>query len=256
MKWRRGSFKGQKVWIAVDGDGMPDVADGRVQVRYNDKPGATVYRAGATRVDVDGKSPVADLDAGTQADDAPKKAAPSRSSSKGSGFGSAGTRTAAQAGLARDAARGLLAGLGADVVRAFTDGSCKGNPGPAGCGALVVLPDGRRGEASQALGVATNNVGELCAVGLALDLLDEAGVDHAAPVALFSDSSYANGVLVKGWKAKANTDLVADLRKRLKAWPNLDFHWVAGHVGIAENERADALANDGVMGRTRTKWIP
>lgn len=252
MKWRRASFNGNRVWVAVGDDGHPAAADGRVPVRYNERPGATVYRAGAARVQVEPNGPIVELDGGTSADDAPKKAA----ASKGSGFGSAGTRTKQQAALARDAAKALLASLGPEVVRAFSDGSCRGNPGPAGCGAVVVLPDGRRGEASQSLGVATNNVGELCAVGLALDLLEEAKVPRSSPIALFSDSSYTNGVLTLGWKAKANTDIVDDLRARLKQWPGLVFHWVAGHVGIAENERADALANDGVAGRTRTTWTP
>src|SRR5690606_34207502 len=119
-----------------------------------------------------------------------------------------------------------------------------------------VLPDGRRGEASRSLGRATNNVGELVAIGLALDLLEEAGVPRETPVALFSDSSYANGVLTRGWKAKANTELIADLRAQLKRWPGVTVHWVAGHVGIADNERADELANRGVSGITRTAWTP
>ena len=91
-------------------------------------------------------------------------------------------------------------------------------------------------------------------MGLALDLIEEAKVPRGAPIALFSDSSYANGVLVQGWKAKANADLVETLRERLAEHPGLTFHWVAGHVGIAENERADALANDGVAGVTKTVW--
>ncbi|MBW1879525.1 MAG: reverse transcriptase-like protein [Deltaproteobacteria bacterium] len=156
--------------------------------------------------------------------------------------------------MARDAARALLDSLSAETVRVFTDGGCRGNPGPAGSGAVVVLPDGRRGEASRALGRATNNVGELTAIALALDLLEGAGVSESEPIALFTDSSYANGVLTRGWKAKANRDLILGLRERLTRWPNLTVYWVAGHVGIPENERADALANLGVDGVTRTEW--
>ncbi len=250
MKWQRAGFKDGQVWAAVDDAGKPVVQGGRVPIRYSDKPGAKVYNAGASGVQILTGTPAVELDDGETA--APRAAKAAR----GSGFGSAGTRTAQQAALARDAARDLLGGLGPEVVRAFTDGSCKGNPGPAGAGALVVLPDGRRGERSRALGRATNNVGELVAIGLALDLLEEAGVPNDTPVALFSDSSYANGVLTRGWKAKANTELIVALKQQLARWPRVKLHWVAGHVGIAENERADALANRGVDGITRTTWIP
>jgi ribonuclease HI len=88
-------------------------------------------------------------------------------------------------------------------------------------------------------------VGELSAVGLALDLLDEADVRPDVQVELMTDSKYANGVLALGWKAKANLELVTALRARLKRRP-VRIHWVAGHVGIPENERADELANEGV----------
>jgi ribonuclease HI len=156
--------------------------------------------------------------------------------------------------MARDAARALLDSLPPETVRVFTDGACRGNPGPAGSGAVVLLPDGRCGEASRALGHATNNVGELTAIDLALDLLEGASVPESTPIALFTDSSYSNGVLTRGWKAKANRELIEGLRERLGRWPNLVVHWLAGHVGIPENERADVLANAGVDGVTRTDW--
>ncbi|MFK7926909.1 MAG: ribonuclease HI [Myxococcota bacterium] len=138
---------------------------------------------------------------------------------------------------------------------AYTDGSCRGNPGPAGSGAVLELPDGRRAEASRSLGRATNNVGELTAVGIVLELLDEAGVSADAPVAILTDSDYSHGVLSRGWKAKANAELIKELRSQLSARPGVTLHWVAGHAGIAGNERADQLANAGVDGLTAVRWI-
>jgi len=248
MSWRRARFKDADVWVEVDAKGAPIVRGGRTPIRYSPDAGAKVYRAGASRVEMDPAAPEEDLAPGVDADAVPRRA------SAGSGFGSAGTRTAGQAAMAHEAARALLEGLSVDTVRAFTDGACRGNPGPAGSGAVLVLPDGRRAEASRALGHATNNVGELTAIGLALDLLEEAGVEGSASVALFTDSSYANGVLTRGWKAKANRDLVEGLRERLARWPHLTVYWLAGHVGIPDNERADALANAGVEGVTRIEW--
>ena len=107
------------------------------------------------------------------------------------------------------------------------------------------LPDGATHERFAALGVATNNVGELSAIGLALDLLDEAGFPPTDRAEICTDSKYTYGLLELGWKAKSNTDLVARLRRRLTG-RKVRLHWVAGHVGIPENERADALANEGV----------
>jgi ribonuclease HI len=242
------------VFAEVDEAGGLAATGGRVAIRYDQREGARIYRAGVGRVELEDGSAAEELPDGVDPDEAPKEAATPARSSKvrpSSGFGKAGTRTASQAAAAAAHASGRIAGLAADTVKAYADGACKGNPGPAGSGAVVELPDGRKAEASRALGRSTNNVAELTAIALVLDLLEEAEVPPDAPVVLFSDSSYADGVLTRGWKAKANAELIADLRARLKARPGLRMEWVAGHVGIAGNERADALANQGVSGTTR-----
>jgi ribonuclease HI len=251
MAWRRAAFKGKKVWVQVGPDGAPAADGGRVPMRYSDRPGARTYRAGVRNVTLDPDAPAVDLDAGVSADEAGGGGKKTR----GSGFGSAGRRTEGQKAMAAAAARELLEGLDPDVAVAFTDGACRGNPGPAGSGARVQLPDGRIAEASRALGQATNNIAELTAVGLALDLLDEAGHPTDAPVALLTDSKYTHGVLVQGWKAKANRDLILGLRGRLAGRPGVRLYWVAGHVGVAGNERADTLANAGVGGTSAVRWL-
>lgn len=246
MAWRRGRFRGDRVYVEVGADGAPAAQGGRVAIRYDKAEGARLYRASAERVELEDGAAPQDLPPGTDPDAAPRSAPASR----GSGFGKAGTRTATQAAAAASDARQRLADLPPGTTIAFTDGACMGNPGRAGSGAVVVLPDGRRAEASLALGEATNNIAELRAIALALELLDDAALPAPAPVALFTDSSYARGVLTQGWKAKANQELVADVRARLRARPGVRVVWVAGHVGVEGNERADELANRGADGRT------
>ena len=255
MGWRKATFKDQSVWVEVDADGQPKVDGGRVPIRYQSSDAAKIYRAGAGRVTIDTKAPIENL-AGGEAADSGGRSSPGKSkSSKGSGFGKAGTRTAAQAAMAADAAKKKIDAMMGKGVVAFSDGACRGNPGPAGSGAVVILPDGRQWEASAHLGRATNNVAELTAIGLVLDILDAVKLKRDAKVAVFSDSSYANGVLVKNWKAKANQELIAELRDRLAARSNLEIVWIAGHVGVEGNERADALANAGVDGENDCRRV-
>jgi ribonuclease HI len=242
MGWRRAEFKGQKVWAEVDERGQLKVAGGRVGIRYQKTPGAKIYGGGASRVELDPNAPIEVIEDGGASAEAPKV-----KSARSSGFGKAGTRTKGQAAMAADAARKLIDSLDGAIL-AFTDGACRGNPGPAGAGAALRFPDGHRLEASRSLGIGTNNIGELSAIGLALELLERARVKRSAQIALFTDSAYAHGVLVKGWKAKANRELIEEVRERMERWPNLELFWIAGHVGVEGNERADELANEGVDG--------
>ncbi len=241
MAWVPVEFKGKQVWAEVDDAGAPVVAGGMRRVRYSNAAGAKLYTANAANIPAAG-GPAVHLADGT---DAPEKSAASPAS-RGSGFGKAGTRTAAQAVAAQADAKARIGALGPEVIRAFTDGACSGNPGPAGAGCVVKMPGGATLERHKALGEGTNNIAELVAIGMALDMLREQGVDRQAKIAIFSDSSYARGVLTQGWKAKANVVLIRKLKEAMAEWPNAELHWVAGHVGVPENERADVLAGKGV----------
>jgi ribonuclease HI len=139
-----------------------------------------------------------------------------------------------------------------DRVVIYTDGACKGNPGPGGWGAWV-----RWGAHEKELfggeAVTTNNRMELTAVIEALGSLT-----RRMPVAIYTDSEYVkNGMTtwIHGWKKRGW--LTADRKpvKNIELWQRLDalvaqhdvqWHWVRGHTGDPGNERADALANRGV----------
>ena len=135
------------------------------------------------------------------------------------------------------------------AVAIYTDGACRGNPGPGGWAALL-LAGGQEREISGAEPQTTNNRMELTAVIRALEALKR-------PVegAIYTDSQYVRqGVLewMPNWKARGwktadkkpvkNQDLWQTL-DALVAQHRLEWHWVKGHSGNVGNERVDALAN-------------
>jgi ribonuclease HI len=237
MPWKRHMLRDQQIWAEVDASGnLVTDEGGRVAVVYKRDANAKIYRAGARNlgavanaaVEPDlGPAPTSSSESGTPAARSPAPAA--RASSSGS---------------RRPAAGANLGPAAADTVHVWTDGACTGNPGPAGIGVVVIDGDKRR-EHSEYLGPGTNNIAELTAVLRGLDMVG----DPQRPVRVYTDSSYSIGVLSMNWKAKANVELVAEIRDRLRAFPRLAFVKVAGHAGIPENERCDELARNAITGR-------
>src|SRR5262249_32560727 len=132
------------------------------------------------------------------------------------------------------------------AVQLWTDGACSGNPGPMGIG-IVAIDGAKRKEVGEYLGIGTNNIAELTAIDRALDIIgDDARTRH---LRVYTDSAYSIGVLSKGWKAKANQELIARMRRRLAGLPNVEFVKVSGHAGVPENERCDELARGAIAGR-------
>ena len=133
-------------------------------------------------------------------------------------------------------------------VEIFTDGACKGNPGPGGWGAIL-RSNGRERELSGGEALTTNNRMELMAAIEALKALKK-----PCHIQLYTDSNYVRDGITRwihGWRR--NGWRTADRKpvKNADLWQALieatdphriDWHWVKGHSGHPENERADALA--------------
>ena len=138
------------------------------------------------------------------------------------------------------------------IVTIYTDGACRGNPGPGGWGALLIFEENEKeifgGETET-----TNNRMELCACIEALDQLS-----RRCRVRVFTDSTYVKDGIQSwlrnwkrnNWKTAAkkpvkNRDLWEKL-DQLSARHDIEWRWVKGHAGDVGNERADQLANRGI----------
>ena len=151
-----------------------------------------------------------------------------------------------------NAATGSVAGLNAVTI--YTDGACKGNPGPGGWGALLLYGDSEKEIFGGELAT-TNNRMELTAVIEALTSLK-----RPCEVTLYLDSEYVRkGITewIHGWKARGWRTAAKQPVKNVELWQKLDavvshsghrinWKWVKGHAGDPGNEQADALANRGV----------
>jgi ribonuclease HI len=234
MPWVRARLHGQHVYARAKADGGLLVKGERVDVCY--RPDATrLYTARASNLVIDeGAAVLADDACGSRAEPAAPANRPSSTRPTKRAVSTTSMRTAPK-----------------DAIVAYADGACSGNPGPAGLG-VVVIDGSIRTEISESLGEGTNNIAELIAIERVLDTVH----DTARPLVIYTDSAYAIGVLVKGWKAKANVALVDRLRKRLAKHPATRMVHVRGHAGVVLNERADELAREAVRtGTTRCEKV-
>jgi len=138
-------------------------------------------------------------------------------------------------------------------VEIYADGACKGNPGSGGWGALVIT-DGKTQEFFGGEAITTNNRMELKSVIEALSTLRS-----PCKVIVFTDSQYVQKGIsqwiyswkMKGWKTASKQPVKnIDLWKKLdtiQAFHEVEWRWVKGHAGHPGNERADQLANYGVI---------
>ena len=138
------------------------------------------------------------------------------------------------------------------IIKIYTDGACRGNPGPGGWGALI-LKDNEEIKLNGGQNDTTNNQMELTAVIKALGFFSE-----STEIEIFTDSKYVmDGITeyikkwkVNGWKTASKKPVKnSDLWKQLDALSSqhsIRWNWVKGHSGHRENDIADKLANLGI----------
>mgnify|MGYP001187904962 FL=1 len=144
------------------------------------------------------------------------------------------------------------------MINIYTDGACKGNPGPGGWGALII-ENGVENEIYGGEGNTTNNRMEIMAVIMALR-----SIDKKSEITVFTDSTYVQKGInewidkwkINGWRTSNRKDV-----KNKDLWVQLDslnskirvnWMWVKGHSGHPENDRADFLANQGVLDKGKS----
>lgn len=205
-------FKGNKVWMAVDDRDVPLVRGGRVLIKYQLEQDYEYWVNPAH---------IEEIPAGKAA--------------------TAGKKRRKNSAEKRPGGPDDAAGHSNDAVIIYTDGASSGNPGPAGIG-IVMRYGMHEREISRYIGKATNNAAELEAVRTALLALRRTDL----PVRIYTDSAYVQGLLISGWKARKNEELVKAIRDLSAGFTDLKIIKIKGHSGIVENERADRLATGAI----------
>ena len=249
MPWVRASLRGQVVYAEATEAGQLALQGGRVEIRFKaGGPGeeppfaGKKYLAAAQNLTLLAPGSAEDVAAEKAEQQAKAKPARKPSVSKPS------TSASDAAGLGEVAGEAPSSALAGPNVLIYTDGACTGNPGPAGLGVVVVGEDENE-ELSEYLGHGTNNIAELTAILRGVELAGE----RTGRLLIHTDSQYSIGVLQKGWKAKANTELIEKIRAVLRKRGGVELRYVKGHAGIPLNERCDELARAAVVGRRTEK---
>lgn len=230
MPWLRMLFKNKiKVYALVDEHCNPIVQDGVVKFRYESKTGAAEYSTVKSSLTlIPGVEPV---ELGESVTKPPKPRKVPTTSVR----------------------EPVVDVIPPNTIVVYTDGGASPNPGPAGSGVLLMFGEHTL-EIWEYLGKSTNNVAELTAILLALQNIK----NKTLPILLYSDSSYAIGVLTGTMKATKNLDLIARVCEEMDKCSNLQILKVKAHVGIQHNEHVDrlvALARDTKQSGTRRDGI-
>jgi len=211
--WKRMQFKKNKVWVATDGSKKLLVKNGKVLIKYQLKQDYEYWVH---------EQNVGPIDTEQSKTSVKKKPAQKR----------------------KGKAKPFKEPIPHDTVCIFTDGASSGNPGPSGVGVLLKYGEHEK-EISKYIGITTNNIAELEAIKTGLLELKKTDT----PVRIFTDSSYAYGLLSLGWKARKNEALVKTIREIISKFKDLKLIKVKGHASHAENERADFLATSAIKNK-------
>ncbi len=217
-------FKGNKVWLATDKNNQPILKNEKVLIKYQieQEHEYWVYESSVQPLD-----PVKNsnhINSKHIEDKEKKKKTNPRRKNK----------------VTDDESTHVQSDPDRDIL-VYTDGASSGNPGHSGIGVFFKYKSHEK-ELSKYIGIATNNIAELEAIKAGL--LELKNTDK--PVRIFTDSSYAYGLLVLGWKAKKNIPLVQEIKKIILNFKDLKFIKVKGHSGDESNERADTLATSAI----------
>ena len=218
ISWKRMMFKGNKVWQALGPEGKPLHKNGKVLIKYNKNQDYEYWinENNIEEISRDGSGP-------------PQIRKKIRDKASINNIKEAGKDFTPEEDIPSGA------------ICIYTDGASSGNPGPSGIGILFRFGEHEK-ELSRHIGIATNNIAELEAINTALLELKTT----KKPVRIFTDSSYAYGVLTLNWKAKKNPELINRIKKTMTSFSDLKLVKIKGHAGHPGNERADSLATRAV----------
>jgi ribonuclease HI len=131
-------------------------------------------------------------------------------------------------------------------ISIYTDGACKGNPGPAGFGVVVVINDIPIIQYAKYIDKATNNIAELKAIKKAFEFCEDYKTIDCI-ITIYSDSMYSiNMIKNNKYRPRKHVELIGQMRCMFKQLKNTTLEHVNGHSGDVFNELADKLANDAI----------
>ena len=162
--------------------------------------------------------------------------------------GKSGTRTKEQKRQAKAEAERLISSFPSNATVAFTDGGTHlSNPGP--CGSGIYIPGPPNSPPTNIiipLGWGTNNLGEIAAIGAAIEYIISNNPPPSSEIHILTDSHLSYGILQLYWRSKHYPAIANHIRRLIDSTSNINpitIHWIAGHAGIQGNNAADANAS-------------
>ena len=255
-KWKRMSFKGNKVWAAMGPDGDFLVKNNKILIKYNlnqdyeylikrDNLKPESYAVPAKKKKTGSDKKLRDKKAGHDSEKTSDTNLTYDTCSRKDDISISNKGTFSEEIQNNTTFHNIPGSENTIII--YTDGASSGNPGPAGIGAVLVF-NGKKKEISEFIGTATNNIAELTAIEKALEKLKRKDL----PVRLFTDSTYCAGLLSKGWRPKKNIDLINRIKNLIHEFKDFKIIKVKGHAGIELNERADVLATSAIKKQKQT----